>query len=71
MCLMHSEAKQYLNVRVESRERFIAGLCKEMSGSCLKEPELSKRFQQIPFKDKERKGLTACHELLVLDPLLL
>ena len=30
MCPMHSEAKQFQNVGVWSRERLISGLCKEM-----------------------------------------
>ena len=39
MCLMHTEAKLYRNIGVWSRERFIAGPCKEMGGSCPKKPE--------------------------------
>ena len=52
----HSEAKQYQNVGVCSRERFIAGPCKETGGSCLKNPELPESFQQSPFVGKVREG---------------
>ena len=34
VCPMHHEAKQYQNIRIWSRERFIAGSCKEMAASC-------------------------------------
>ena len=40
VCPTHSQAKQYQNVGVWSRERFIAGPCKETGGSCLKNPQL-------------------------------
>jgi len=36
VCLMHSEPKQYGNVRVWSREKFIAGSCKETGALCPK-----------------------------------
>ena len=36
MCPTHSEAKQYQNIRVWSREEFTAEPHKEMGGSCLK-----------------------------------
>ena len=51
-----SEAKQYRNVGVWSRERFSAGPCKETGGSCLKSPELLEGFQQSPFIGKVREG---------------
>ena len=56
MCLTFSEAKQYQNVGVWSRERFIAGPCKEMGGLYLKNPELPESFQQNPFIGKVREG---------------
>ena len=40
MCPMHMEAK--LNIRVWSRERFIAGQYKETGGLCPTNPELLK-----------------------------
>ncbi|XP_059763550.1 5'(3')-deoxyribonucleotidase, mitochondrial isoform X6 [Balaenoptera ricei] len=54
VCPMHSEAKRYQNVRVWNRERSAAGPCKEMDGSCLKNPKLPKSFQQSPFLGKEK-----------------
>ncbi|XP_057392841.1 5'(3')-deoxyribonucleotidase, mitochondrial isoform X4 [Balaenoptera acutorostrata] len=54
VCPMHSEAKRYQNVRVWNRERSTAGPCKEMDGSCLKNPKLPKSFQQSPFLGKEK-----------------
>ena len=56
VCPTHSEAKQYPNVGVWNRERFIAGPCKEMGGSCLKNPKLPESFQQRPFIGKVREG---------------
>ena len=40
-----------------TRERVIAGPCKEMGGSCLKNPGLPESFQQSPFIGKVRGGL--------------
>ena len=56
VCPMDSEAKQYRNIRVWSRERFIAGPCKEMGGLCPANPELLEGFQQSTFKGKVREG---------------
>ena len=56
MCPKHSEAKQYQNVGVWSRERFIAGPCKETGGSYLKTPKLPESFQQSPLIGKVREG---------------
>ena len=50
----HSDTKQY--IRVWNRERFIAGLCKDMNGSCLKNPKLPENFQQITFIGKMKEG---------------
>ena len=50
---MHSEAKQYQNVRVWSGERFIAGLCKETGGSC---PLKSRTPQRLSAKHFKRQG---------------
>ena len=54
----HSEAKQSRNIGVWSREKFIAGLCKEIGGSCFPNPEPFKGSQQSIFKGKvkERHG---------------
>lgn len=40
VCPMHSGVKQHSKVGVWSRQRFSAGPCKGMSGSCPKNPEL-------------------------------
>ena len=47
VCLMHGETKQYRNVRVWSRERFIAGPCKETDGLC---PQKSRTPQRVSAK---------------------
>lgn len=52
MCPMHSKVKQYWNVGVRNRERFIAGPCKEIGDSWLKNPTLPENFQQSPFPGK-------------------
>ena len=54
-CPTHSEAKQYQNVGVWNRERFIAGPRKETGGSFHKNPELPESFQQNPFTGKVRE----------------
>ena len=41
------------NIRVQSRERFTTGPCKEMGGSCFNNPKLPRSFQQSPFLGKE------------------
>ena len=51
---IHSETKQY--IRVWNRERFNAGPCREMNGSCLKNPKLPENFQQITFIGKMKEG---------------
>lgn len=51
--LTHSETKQYQNVRVWSRERFISEPCKEMGYSCLK-TQLPESLKQSPYKKGER-----------------
>ena len=56
VCLMHSEAKQYHNVGVWSRERLIAGPSKETDDSRLKNPKLPKSFRQSSFIGKVREG---------------
>ena len=56
MCPMFSEAKQYQNIRVWSRERFISWRCKKMDGSCLKNPKLPQSFQESLFIGKGMEG---------------
>ena len=59
VCLTHSETKQYQNVRVWSRERFIAEPCKETGGSCLKKKkknQLPESLKQSPLIGKGREG---------------
>ena len=46
MCPMHSEDKQYQNVGVWSRDRFIAGPCKEMVVHAIKIPNSPKAFSK-------------------------
>ena len=55
MYQMHSEAKQYQNLKVWNRERFITQPSKEMGGPCLKNPKLktnkqTKKKPQAPQK---------------------
>ena len=52
----HSEAKQYRNIGVWSREKFIVGLCKEIGGSCPPNSEPFKGSQQSIFKGKVKEG---------------
>ena len=57
VCLMHSEAKQYQNVGVWSREMFIAGQSKEKGGGWAhapQTPEFPEEFQQSIFKGQVR-----------------
>ena len=56
-CPMHSEARQTETLEW-GRERFIAGSCKELGGSCLKDAKLSEGFWQSIFKGqvRERRG---------------
>ena len=56
LCPRHSEAKQYQKVGVWSTERFIAGPCKEMRGSCLKNPK-SLKLSAKPFYRKGEGGV--------------
>ena len=60
-CLKHSQAQQYQNVRVWSRERFYWEPTKEMGSTCLKNPRLPKSSRQCPFLGMVREG---CGELL-------
>ena len=62
VCPMHPEAKQYWNVW--SRERFIAGPCKEMGGSCPKNPNSPKGFNKASLKVRWERGLVSCCRLL-------
>ena len=52
----YSEAKQYRNIGVWSREKLIAGLCKEIGGSCPPNPEPFKGSQQSIFKGQVKEG---------------
>ena len=57
MCPTHSEAKQYQNIGVWSRERFIAGSFKENGWLTLrKTPELLEGFQRSIFNGQVREG---------------
>ena len=60
VCPTHSEAKQYRNFGVWSRERFIAGPCKEMGGSCPKSPNSSKGFSKALLKARWGRGVVSC-----------
>ena len=71
VCLLHSEAKQYQSIGIWSRERFTAGLQKELGGSCLKIPKLPQSFQQSPFLGKVREAWLVVANILVSDPLFL
>ena len=61
MCLKHSQAKQYQNVQVWSRERFIESQPKRWVAHVLKNVRLPKSSQQCPFLGMVREG---CGELL-------
>lgn len=54
MCLKHSRPNW--NLGVWSRERFVAGPCREMGGSCPPNLNSSKGFQESTLTDKVRKG---------------
>lgn len=54
VCVLSTQWGQ-TNWNIWSRERFIAGLSKELGGSFPKTPELLKVFQQSTFKDKVRE----------------
>ena len=52
--------------------RFIAGPCKEMGASCLKNPKLLESFQQRPFIEKVREEVSlVVANFLVSDSLYL
>ena len=55
LCSKHSEAKQYQNVRVGSKERFTAGPCKEMGGSSDSLDALSKAL----FYEQWGRGMSS------------
>ena len=53
------------NISVWSRERFIAGPCKETGGSWPPDPRLSECFQQNIFKGQAREeGHRVCDQLM-------
>ena len=56
VCLTHREAKRYQNIGVWSREKFIAGPCKEMRGLCLKNPKFPQKLSAKPFYRKREGG---------------
>ena len=63
--LTHSEAKQYRNVGVWSRESFIAGPVKETVAHAQKNPELPEGFQQSIFKNQVgERGHGVCDQLV-------
>ena len=49
---MHSEAYQYETLEPGTEKGFITDSYKEMGGSCPKNPEVTKSFQQAPLKAK-------------------
>ena len=65
-----SEAKQYQNVRVWNRKRFVVGPCEEMSGSYLKKPQTLTKTSAKPFSRKCKGGVwLIVANFLVSDPL--
>ena len=65
VCLMPSEAKQYQNVGVWSRERVIAGPCKDKGWLLAPDPKPSKASQESIFKGKVRERVVDCCRLPV------
>ena len=69
MCLMHIEAKQYQNIRVWSRERFIEGQARRQVAPALKPPN-SQKFSAKPCFRKGEGGMClVVTNFLVSDPL--
>ena len=64
VCLTHSEAKQYQNIGVWSREGFIAGPCREMGGSCPKVLHSLKGFSKALLKARWGRDVFSCCKLL-------
>ena len=52
VCQTHSEAKQYQNIGVWNRERFIAGPCKETVAHALKSPNSPKAFSKSHLQER-------------------
>ena len=55
-CVQWGQTPPKCYVGVWSRERFIAGPCKETSGWCPSKPKLPEGLQQNSFKDQVREG---------------
>ena len=58
VCLKHSEAKQYRNIGLWSRERFITGSCKEMIVSP-KPQTLKRAFGKPLLKVRQGRGMVS------------
>ena len=65
VCLMPTEAKQYQNVGVWSRERVIAGPCKNKGWLLAPNSKLSKVSQESILKSKLRERVVGCCKLPV------
>ena len=66
VCLTHNEAKQYPNIGVWSRQRFIAERCKEMGGSWPKILNSLKDFSKAFLKVRWEKAEDGCENPLFL-----
>ena len=63
VCPTYSEAKRYQNVGVWSKERFMAGPCKD--NGWLMPPETPEEFQQSMLKGQVREvGHRVCDQLM-------
>ena len=69
MCPMHTEAKQYQNIKVWSRKRFIEGHARRQVAPALK-PLNSQKLSAKPYFRKGEGGMClAVANFLVSDPL--
>ena len=74
LCPTHNEAKQYQDIGVWRREKFVAGPCKKTGGLNREfglNPKLPESCQQSPFIRKVRDGVwllqTYCVRAFVLN----
>ena len=71
MCPLHTEAKQYQNIRVWSRERFIEGHARRQVAPALKPPNSQKLSAKPYFRKGEGGMCVVVANFLVSDPLFL
>ena len=76
MCPMYSEAKQYQNMGVWNREKFIAGVCKEMvlmplNSQISPHPHPQQELSAKSFSRKGEGVWLVVADFLVSEPLFL